>query len=212
MVRQRPGADDGGDPGPVSSGWARRRRRRAGHGRTSRAADGPASGGRSPSPPSGDGGAVSEFASAGSRYEPKFHRSDPTCPVNGIDLVRGGGLLQLAERAGRHHPRPVVLREGRRRARSTRLKRGLPEPGGLSPADRGGDGVRRRAGAIDEPVLRGDGGAAAEVRLVREELAGQDVAGGQPEAERPGPVRHAGQRRSAGARRASASTRRGPVR
>ena len=47
----------------------------------------------------------------------------------------------------------------------------LPESDGLSAADGSGDGVCDPCGGGDEPVLRGDGGVAAEVCVVHEELA-----------------------------------------
>ena len=49
-----------------------------------------------------------------------------------------------------------------------------------------------RAGAVTSRYLRGDGGVAAEVCVVRQELARTDLAGGEPEAERSGVIRRAG--------------------
>ena len=60
----------------------------------------------------------------------------------------------------------------------------LLESDGLSAAHGSGDGICDPCGGDDEPVLRRDGRVAAEVCVVHEELAGEDVAGGEPEAER----------------------------
>ncbi len=54
--------------------------------------------------------------------------------------------------------------------------------------------VCHSCGGVDEPVFRRNGRLAAEVCVVREELSGADVAGGEFEAERLGVIRRAGER------------------
>jgi hypothetical protein len=101
----------------------------------------------------------------------------------GHRLVHGGKALQLDEQRRRDSRRPVVLRDqGRRDLPETEL----PEPDGLSSTHRSRDGMcdPRRHG--DGPVLRRNGRSDAQVCVVSEELTREHMAGGEPEAERPG--------------------------
>src|SRR5262249_16350311 len=97
-------------------------------------------------------------------------------PDWGHRLVRGGSVLQLAEPAGGHSGSSVVLRDERPGA-GGEAEGELPEPAGVSAADGSGDGVCVPGGGGNEPVLRGDGGIATEVRVVLQEFGGAYLAG-----------------------------------
>ena len=73
--------------------------------------------------------------------------------------------------------------------RRDQLEVGLPEPDGLSAAHGIRDGVCDPCEGGNERVLRRDGRVAAEVCVVQQELPRKVVAGGKPEAERPGFIR-----------------------
>lgn len=71
-------------------------------------------------------------------------------------------------------------------------------PKGLRSFDAGrsGDGVCHPCGGVDEPLLWRNRRFAAEVCLVSEKLAGEDMAGWETETQRSGFVRHAGECRN----------------
>ena len=94
---------------------------------------------------------LSDSASFLSRFSP-----DPEGPWIGPDWYTAAALLQLAERAGGFAEGPVVLPPQRGRS----LRRGDVDPRrrsrahGLSPAHRGGMGIRLPGRYGHQPVLR----------------------------------------------------------
>ena len=93
------------------------------------------------------------------RLPPSFvqqYSPDPDGPWIAPDWYIAGSLLQLAERAGGFAQRPVVLPPQRGR----RLRRGDDDPcrrsraQGLSPAHRGGMGIRLPGRCGHQPILR----------------------------------------------------------
>ena len=90
-------------------------------------------------------------------------------PVVGIDWYMAAAYCNwLSKEEGID---PKTSGATRSRGKVTKLKDELPESDGLSVAHGSGDGVCDPCGGGDEPVLRGDGGVAAEVCVVLEELA-----------------------------------------
>src|SRR5262249_28819269 len=106
------------------------------------------------------------------------------CPeaVPGTEECPGesSGAAESAGPGGWDELSPFLARSA---AGSGRPEEGLPGLAGVSAAHGSGDGVRVPCGGGDEPVLRGDGGAAGGVRVVSEEQQGADLAGGGQEAE-----------------------------
>ena len=120
----------------------------------------------------------------------------PDGPWIGSRLVHGGPLLQLAERAGGFAEGPVVLPPQRGRG----LRRGDDDPRrrarahGLSPAHRGGMGIRLPGGCGHQPILRSLDRPAGRLCPVSGQQQGACLGVREPAPERPGVVRHAGER------------------
>ena len=121
---------------------------------------------------------------------------DRRFPRGGHDLVRSGGVLQLAQRAGGNSQGPVVLRTKRRRQISRRHESQTEVLGvdRLSAADRGRVGIRQSRGNGDGPLFRPERRPLAQLRLVLEHQPTAHLARGQLATQRFGLIRHAGKR------------------
>ena len=136
-------------------------------------------------------------ASVPQQVQPRSRRT-----VDRSRLVHGGSLLQLAERAGGFAQGPVVLPPQRGRS----LRRGDVDPGrrsrahGLSAAHRGGMGIRLPGRYGHQPVLRSLDRPAGRLCAVSGQQPGACLDGREPATQRPGIVRHAGERSVNGVR------------
>ena len=144
----------------------------------------------------------------------KYFSPESGCPINNITWYDAVAYCNwLNEREG-HPEGPMVLPAERpgRVCPGDEDRGRLSPPDRLPPADRGGVGIRLSCRLHDQSVLRPEPGPGQSLCLDRTELPGPPDRLGRPfQAERSGPLRHAGQHPGLVPQRVSRSFRASPV-